>query len=216
MHFKNSYFNFDQPFSQKQKTMSPKSAKQFNAIRIQKKELIMNVALELFAENGFHATSISQIAKKAGISKGLTYNYFESKKEILDEIIRKGFTSIYSDFDLNNDGVLSEDEFRHFIKHSFKVMRENTEFWKLYFSLMFQPKVTESFQHDYSEATQNIFNMFYQFIISSGSKNPESDLLVISSMLKGAYMTGVTAPHIFTPDKLDDKIIDACFKILKG
>ena len=195
--------------------MSPKSAKQFNDIRTQKKELIMNVALELFAENGFHATSISQIAKKAGISKGLTYNYFESKKEILDEIIKKGFDSIYSDFDLNNDGVLSEEEFRHFVWHTFKIMRENTEFWKLYFSLMFQPKITESFQHDYSEASQKIFRIFYQFVANSGSKNPESDMLVISSLLKGAYMTGVTAPHIFTSDKLDDKIIDACFKILK-
>ncbi len=195
--------------------MSPKSAEQFNDIRTQKKELILNVALELFAENGFHATSISQIAKKAKISKGLTYNYFESKRDILDEIIKKGFNSIYSDFDLNNDGVLSEDEFRHFVKHSFDIMRENTEFWKLYFSLMFQPKVTESFQHDYSESTQKIFKMFYQFIINSGSKDPESDLLVISSLLKGAYITGVTAPKIFTREKLDDKVIDACFKILK-
>ena len=67
--------------------MSPRSAKQFKEIRKEKKDHIMEVALELFAENGFHATSISQIAKKAGISKGLTYNYFESKKELLDELI---------------------------------------------------------------------------------------------------------------------------------
>jgi AcrR family transcriptional regulator len=194
--------------------MSPRSAKQFDDIRKQKKELILEVALGLFAENGFHATSISQIAKKAGISKGLTYNYFESKKEILDEIIKKGFDSIYSDFDLNRDGVLSEVEFRHFVKHTFKIMRENTEFWKLYFSLMFQPKVTESFQNDYSEATQNIFNIFYQFIENSGSKDPVSDMLVISAMIKGAYITGVTAPHIFTPDILEEKIVDACFKII--
>lgn len=195
--------------------MSPRSAEQFDDIRKQKKELIMGVALELFAENGYHSTSISQIAKKAGISKGLTYNYFESKKDILDEIIKKGFLSIYSDFDLNNDGVLSEEEFRHFVKHTFTIMRENVEFWKLYFSLMFQPKVTESFQHDYSDATKNIFNIFYQFIANSGSKDPESDMLVISAMLKGAYITGVTAPHIFTPEILEEKIIDACFKILK-
>ena len=64
--------------------MSPRSAKQFDEIRKQKKELILESALELFAENGFHATSISQIAKKAGISKGLIYNYFESKNEILN------------------------------------------------------------------------------------------------------------------------------------
>ncbi|MBN2892749.1 MAG: TetR family transcriptional regulator, partial [Bacteroidales bacterium] len=38
--------------------MSPRSAKQFDDIRKQKKELIMETALELFAENGFHATSM--------------------------------------------------------------------------------------------------------------------------------------------------------------
>src|SRR5660397_145107 len=86
--------------------MSPRSAKQFKEIRKEKKDLIMEVALELFAENGFHATSISQIAKKAGISKGLPYNYFESKKELLDELITHGFNSIFENFDLNQDGVL--------------------------------------------------------------------------------------------------------------
>ena len=93
-------------------------------------------------------------------------------------------------------------------------MRENTEFWKLYFSLMFQPKITESFQQDYSEASKTIFNIFYQFIANSGSKDPESDMLVIAAMLKGAYITGVAAPHIFTPDILEEKIIDACFKLI--
>ena len=79
--------------------MSPRSAKQFDDIRKQKSKLIMETALELFAENGFHATSISQIAKKAGISKGLIYNYFESKNDILEEIIEEGFDDVYSNFD---------------------------------------------------------------------------------------------------------------------
>ncbi|MDV7394640.1 helix-turn-helix domain-containing protein, partial [Arthrospira platensis SPKY1] len=49
----------------------------------------MEKALELFAEKGFASTSISQIAKEAGISKGLMYNYFESKEQLLHEIIRQ-------------------------------------------------------------------------------------------------------------------------------
>ncbi|HSH19451.1 MAG TPA: helix-turn-helix domain-containing protein, partial [Draconibacterium sp.] len=105
--------------------MSPRSAEQYDDIRKQKKDLILETALELFAENGFHATSISQIAKKAGISKGLTYNYFDSKKEILDNIILEGFDTIYSNFDINQDGILTEEEFIYFIKQSFQLMREN-------------------------------------------------------------------------------------------
>ena len=69
----------------------PRSLKQNEKIRKQKKQLILDTALELFAENGFHATSMSQVAKKAGVSKGLAYNYFESKQDILDEIIKTGF-----------------------------------------------------------------------------------------------------------------------------
>lgn len=196
--------------------MSPRSAKQFDDIRKQKRELILDSALELFAENGFHATSISQIAKKAEISKGLIYNYFESKNEILSEIIKVAFDSIYSNWDLNRDGVLTEDEFIYFIRQSFKIMREKMEFWKLYMSLMLQPKVAESLKHDYGNETQAIFKLFYQFIVSSGSKDPESDMLAITALLKGAFITAIAAPEFFPPEKLDDKIIKACFKILKN
>ncbi|MGM0622204.1 MAG: TetR/AcrR family transcriptional regulator, partial [Bacteroidota bacterium] len=109
----------------------PRSQKQYEEIRKQKKQLILDTALELFAENGFHATSMSQIAKKAGVSKGLAYNYFESKQDILDEIIKTGFDSIYSNFDLNHDGVLTREEFEHFIRSSFKAINKNRKFWKL-------------------------------------------------------------------------------------
>ncbi len=196
--------------------MSPRSAEQYDDIRKQKKKLIMDTALELFAEGGFHATSISQIAKKAGISKGLTYNYFESKNEILDEIIQEGFDIIYSNFDLNRDGILTEEEFKHFIRQSFTIMRENIDYWKLYYSLMLQPKVAESFMGEYEEKAKPILGMLYNFIQTKGSKDPESDMMVISAMLEGAYLFFITAPHLFPSEILQEKIIEACFKIINN
>lgn len=44
-------------------------------------------ALEMFAGKTYHNTSISDIAKAAGISKGLIYNYFETKEDILKGLI---------------------------------------------------------------------------------------------------------------------------------
>lgn len=196
--------------------MSPRSAKQYDDIRKQKKDLILDVALELFAESGYHATSISQIAKKAGISKGLTYNYFESKKDILDEVISQGFDEIYNNFDLNKDGVLTEDEFIFFIRQNFKLVRENLQRWKLFFSLLLQPQVTDTFAKDYEEKAAPVFQMFYSFIQSKGSKDPEGDLMVISSMLEGAFLYYVVAPDIFPIENMEDKIINACFKIING
>jgi len=196
--------------------MSPKSAKQFNDIRKQKKDLILETALGLFAENGFHATSISQIAKKAGISKGLTYNYFESKKELLDEIIEHGFTTIYENFDINKDGTLSKEEFIYFIKQNFKLVRDNTKHWKLFFSLMLQPHVADSFAKDYENKGAPLFQMLFKFLKSQGSKDPQGDLMVISSMLEGAFLYCVTAPDIFPAEIMEEKVINACFKIING
>ena len=196
--------------------MSPRTSEQFGKIRQEKKELIMEASLELFAENGFHATSISQIAQKAGISKGLTYNYFESKKEILDELITHGFDSIFQNFDINQDGILTTEEFIHFIKMNFKLLRENLKHWKLFFSLMLQPQIADTFSKDYNEKGAPMFQMLFNFIKSQGSSDPEGDLMVISAMLEGAFLYAVAAPDIFPMEIMEDKIINACFKIIKG
>ena len=196
--------------------MSPRSAKQFDDIRKQKKELIMETALELFAENGFHATSISQVAKKAGISKGLIYNYFESKKEILDEIIKEGTDTVYDDFDLNNDGVLTTDEFIFFIRKTFRMIRENPRYWKLFYSLVLQPGVTESYKESYSDYSRQLYSIFYQFIVKSGSKNPEGTLIAVSALLKGASLISVAASDFFPAEKFENEIIEACFKLIRN
>ena len=67
------------------KAMSPRTKQQFEDIREEKRSLIMKVALELFAEEGYHNTSISKIASRAGISKGLLYNYFDSKEDLIKD-----------------------------------------------------------------------------------------------------------------------------------
>lgn len=49
----------------------------------EKKRLIMETALSLFAEKGYHETSIQEIAERIGIAKGSVYSFFRSKEEIL-------------------------------------------------------------------------------------------------------------------------------------
>lgn len=196
--------------------MAPRTTEQFGKIRLEKMVLIMETSLELFAENGYHATSISQIAKKAGISKGLIYNYFDSKKELLDALITHGFDSIFQNFDLKEDGILTKEEFIHFIKQNFNLLRDNLQHWKLFYSLLLQPQVADSFAKDYEERGAPMFQMLFKFIESQGSKDPEGDLMAISAMLEGAFLYCVVAPDIFPMEIMEDKIINACFKIING
>jgi len=48
---------------------------------------VEDAALELFMERGYHATSMRQIADKAGLALGGIYNHFKSKDEIFEAIV---------------------------------------------------------------------------------------------------------------------------------
>jgi len=95
--------------------MSPRSKKQIEELKEVKRKLIMNSALELFADYGYHGTSINMIAKKAGIAKGLIYTYFENKESLIKELVLGGIEEFSDIFDPNNDGVLTEEEFEFFV-----------------------------------------------------------------------------------------------------
>ena len=59
------------------------------------KERILESALELFAQNGYTGTSMSEIANKSGVTKAALYKHFIAKQEILDSIVNKMCASDY-------------------------------------------------------------------------------------------------------------------------
>ncbi|MFA5329418.1 MAG: TetR/AcrR family transcriptional regulator [Prolixibacteraceae bacterium] len=196
--------------------MSPRTSTQFEAIRQEKRKVILESALELFAENGFYATSMSMIAKKGGISKGLAYNYFESKHEILEAIIDEGFHQVHDLLDPDKDGVLSEEEFVSFLEKTLAMVKNNHRYWKLYFALMIQPVVSENLSGKYAAAGEPMFRMMYEFIASKGSSDPEGDLMIISAMLEGTFLYAIVAPDIFPIDQMKEKVIDGIFRIIQS
>lgn len=56
------------------------------------REALIQIALDLFLENGYENTTITQIMKAANLSKGGMYHYFPSKEEILNAVIQFGLT----------------------------------------------------------------------------------------------------------------------------
>ena len=53
----------------------------------QTRQAILEAAFSLFTEQGFHATSMRQIAGRVGITAGGIYNHFESKEQIFDHVL---------------------------------------------------------------------------------------------------------------------------------
>lgn len=47
---------------------------------------ILEAATKVFADKGFHASRVSDIAREAGVAHGLVYHYFDSKEQMLNEL----------------------------------------------------------------------------------------------------------------------------------
>jgi TetR/AcrR family fatty acid metabolism transcriptional regulator len=53
---------------------------------VDKRRLILDAAIRVFARQGFHHCRVSDVADEAGVAYGLVYHYFDSKEEILDTL----------------------------------------------------------------------------------------------------------------------------------
>ncbi len=108
----------------------------FDKIPKEKRDRILNVAIKEFADNGFENTSIQQIAKKAGISVGSIYKYFENKETMFSMVVHEGLSSLeellISLADSSEDIIVkAETIIRELLKYS----RKNPELIKLYCQL---------------------------------------------------------------------------------
>lgn len=63
-----------------------------------KEKLILDAAVALFTAQGFAATRMEDVAKKAGISKGLTYFYYKNKEDLFMALTKKAFEQLKEEF----------------------------------------------------------------------------------------------------------------------
>ncbi|MGL5152947.1 MAG: TetR/AcrR family transcriptional regulator [Clostridium sp.] len=74
------------------------------------KENIFKAALELFSDNGYEFVEMKEIAKKAGVSIGTLYNYYENKKEIFIEVLNESWEETFIKISKIMDNENNDDD----------------------------------------------------------------------------------------------------------
>ena len=59
-----------------------------------KRRLILEAAVRVFARKGYHTCRVGEIAEEAGVAHGLLYHYFRSKDEVLETVFRETWSDI--------------------------------------------------------------------------------------------------------------------------
>ncbi|AXR61810.1 TetR/AcrR family transcriptional regulator [Leptospira mayottensis] len=106
------------------------------------RDLILKTSLKLFSEQGYHGTTMRQVASKADMSLGLAYRYFDSKEAILEGIIEshdKILKRYITDEVVSNPS--REDLILNVSESIITLVKENEDYLRLYWNLMLQPKI---------------------------------------------------------------------------
>ena len=166
--------------------MSPRTNKQYEEIREQSRGKIMAAALELFAKRGYHNTSITQIAKKAEVAKGLIYNYFTSKEDLLTAVVQDAMS--------DSEGILQEiisikdpqKRLKFAFDLSFKLMEEKFEYSKLLTSLGLQldqfPALIQQVQAKYKSMIPLLEHMLKEI---DGITDYQSEAKILAAIFDG-------------------------------
>jgi AcrR family transcriptional regulator len=174
--------------------MSPRSSEQFKELRDASRQKILEASLELFGTKGYESTTISAIVKKAGISKGLIYHYFESKQQILEELVEY-LTELggirMKEYMGRKEELLNgapKERLRGMLDLFFIEMRENYHTWSLILNLTVQVHHFQ-FIHDMAMQKMNGYLLLMTDLFKDlGYQNPESEARILGALFDGIGM----------------------------
>lgn len=191
--------------------MSPRTTEQLQEVREISKNKILDAALKLFAERGFHNTSISQITKEAGVSKGLLYNYFQKKEELIDGIVGKAMAEGEELMREMMAQTSPQAKLRFIINAAFAEITERKEYYKLITSLSLQLDHFKNVKEIVFAKYQNSIPFFASLLEEVGVANAEEEAMVLA-----ATMDGIGAQYIVLGEILPiERLKQSLFKRFK-
>jgi AcrR family transcriptional regulator len=99
-----------------------------------KRDLIIEAAIQVFSENGYHNATMGEIAAVAGIGKGTIYEYFDSKIQLFQQMLASGWHIYYQSLntlDMQQKSV--EERIRLLVAGHISFCRHNSELTRLVF-----------------------------------------------------------------------------------
>lgn len=180
--------------------MSPRSTEQFEKMRSATIAKIRSASLELFVEKGYRNTSVAEIAKRANISKGLIYNYYKSKEEVLESVL-SGFLQMEKEVTKEGESSLLE-----MLDQYFLMLENQSGFVKMILSFSLDVNdlpIVKQFIH---AKTERGIKMMQNLLAKSNFKNPETEAWYLTSLLEGTALLAIVAQEEFPLDQMKKEI----------
>ena len=158
------------------------------------KELIVEAALALAAERGFTATSVDDIAAKAGVAKGSIFYNFGSKAALFDEIIGQGVGRLTEALRSASDGLHGRPALEALVSELLTQIQAHPDFAKLMAAETFRSG--RSWQEAIRHLREESIGTFADVVAEAW---PERNALLAAAALFGATLLAGLEWLVFQP-----------------
>ena len=179
----------------------------------ERKQLIIDTAVRIFHEKGYHAATLDDVAGRLGVTKAALYHYVSSKENLLSQIYIKALEGFFAYiYEIPSMELSPAEKMRTFIRRHLKsVVIENLAMFSVFFSEENQlPK--EDFLKIREEKRK--FTFVVEEIIQDGIDrgsfrrvNPKLTAYAVIGMCNWLYLWYKPESSLFTPDEIADHFV---------
>ena len=162
----------------------------FYKISEEKQQRIIKIAKKEFAENGLTSTNINIVAKKADISVGSLYNYFETKENLFLTVAHQGLKEMVDSVMIAMSFTVNFiDSFKDFLKVLIRFIQEERELSLIYNDVAYRadPEVTLSTRKYAKENLLNIYHSTIKRAQNEGYVRKDVDFRVVTFLLDAIF-----------------------------
>ncbi|MFI5833271.1 TetR/AcrR family transcriptional regulator [Micromonospora sp. NPDC051300] len=159
-------------------------------------------AVDLIAEQGFSATTVDDIAARAGVAKGTVYYNFESKTVLFEELLRHGIGLLTTEFRAAVDGLPPREALAALVRAELDYIRRYRAFAQLLLSEMW--RTNREWQQTLRLLRGEAIEVIAETVragVASGDLPDDLDVRTASSALFGVGLVVAVDWLVFQPDR---------------
>jgi TetR/AcrR family fatty acid metabolism transcriptional regulator len=179
---------------------------------------IMNAAIKVFAEQGFHKATISQVAREAGVADGTIYIYFKNKADILDNFFDNRTRQVFQRFrETVDEAEHAEEKLRNLLRRHLYEFQRDREMAVVFQREALQARyVADKYIREISKMYLDILGEIIAQGQAEGSIRKDFQTGLVKRLILGAVNevinTWVTSEGRYDLVTMADPLVDLCFK----
>ncbi|MEV4200889.1 TetR/AcrR family transcriptional regulator [Micromonospora globbae] len=180
------------------------------------RQRLFEAAVELIAEQGFSATTVDDIAARAGVAKGTVYYNFESKTVLFEELLRHGIGLLTAEFRAAVAGLPPREAVAALVRAELEYIRRYRAFAQLLLSEMW--RTNREWQQTLRLLRGEAIEVIAETVragVRSGDLPADLDVRTASSALFGVGLVVAVDWLVFQPERPIEDVQEALLGIVR-